>query len=409
MKRYIIIVFCALGMSLSAQVRHIDDINYQRSSIYSLLINHTEQDYGTNIADIFLDIPLPDKYNNHDLSVKIITINKRTPLNERGKDFLERNDVASHLVARWFNRDPFTGECNMDLVSERALYSASEFSRQIAQHSLRGNALLEDADSNVIKNTFVIVNDIRYIDKEKAGRIAGLIFQGLLMVAGGVASGMSGTNMSSSFNDLGDSMNQLMQTLKGFKVKVRTHLYQLQWDEAIATEFYETMYSAEPNEEKVKLFDKNRKKFRLQYIGSQLSSGSDVSFIGVNLSSPDEMIRKACTRAIDENVANLAKNFEVFKVKVPISNASPIQAPIGKKEEISENSRFEVLEAHENDGKINYHRVAVIRPIKGQIWDNRYMSVEEGATGSTLNYTTFQKVSGGEIARGMLIREISKK
>lgn len=403
MKRiYVVAILLLLFSQLTWAQRTIDEVDYRRSSIYSILINNTDQRLGTNIADVFISMPLPDKYNNHDLSVKILTTDKRTAPKEKGQDFLNQNYVASHLVARWFNRDPLTGECDMSLVQQRGLYNASEFDRIMAAQSTRGNALLADAGEELLANTFVIVNDIRYIDKEKAGQIAG----GILSALGAIAGGLIGGDLGKSINDLGNSLNDLMNTLKGFKVKVHTHLYRLVWDEETATTFYETMYTEEPNDTKKLAFENNRDFFKLEYVGSQLSSGAETSFIGVNLDTPDAMIRKACVRAIDENVANLSKNFETFKVKIRLSSAEPIQAPIGKKEEITEKSKFEVLETIVEDNRTSYRRVAVIQPIKGMIWDNRYMAEEECAVGSQLSYTTFKQISGGEILPGMLIREI---
>lgn len=403
MKRiYIITITLLLFSQLTFAQRVIEEIDYRRSSIYSVLINNTDQRLGTHIADVFIDMPLPDKYNNHDLSVKILTTAKRTPAKEKGQDFLNKNYVASHLVARWFNRNPLTGECNMSLIKQRGLYNASEFDRAIAAQTIRGNDLLVDAGEELLANTFVIVNDIRYIDKEKAGQIAGAIFSALGAIAGAAVGG----DLGKSVNELGNSMNELMKTLKGFKVKVHTHLYRLIWNEETAATFYETMYTEEPDEMKRLAFENNRDLFKLEYVGSQMSSGSETSFIGVNLDTPDAMIRKACVRAIDENVANLSKNFESFKVKIRLSSAEPIQAPIGKKEEITEKSKFEVLETIVTNNRTTYRRVAVIQPVKGMIWDNRYMAKEECAVGSQLAYTTFKKISGGEILPGMLIREI---
>ena len=394
-------------VSLNAQRRQIEEVDYRRNSIYSILINHTEQHYGQNVAVEFIKMPLPDKYNNHDLSVKIITVNDKTPKEERGEDFLVRNNVASHLVAKWFDRNPQTGVCSMDVIKQRGLYNATEFDKQLAAHSIRGNALLEDAGEELIHNTFVIVNDIRYVDKEKAGQIAGMVLHVALAMIGAIAGAAVGnSNLAGSFNDLGESMNKMMQTLKGFRVKVNTHLYRLQWDEETAATFYEKMYTEVEDAEKAAYFNSHRSMFKLEYIGSQLSSGSEVSFIGVNLSSPEQMIRKACIRAIDENVANLAKNFEQFKVKIRLSNVAPLQAPVGMKEEITENTRFEVLEPTEQNGKTTYRHVAYIKPRKGLIWDNRYMAEEEGALGATLHATTFEKVSGGQVTSGMLIREV---
>lgn len=403
MKRIGIVAISLLLFSqlISAQ-RTIEEIDYRRSSIYSILINNTDQRLATNVADVFIEMPLPDKYNNHDLSVKILTTDKRTPAKEKGQDFLNKNHVASHLVARWFNRNPLTGECDMSLVQQRGLYNASEFDRIMASQSTRGNALLADAGEELLANTFVIVNDIRYIDKEKAGKIV----SGILSALGTIAGSFLGGSLGRSVQDLGDQLGDLMETLKGFKVKVNTHLYRLIWNEEVAATFYETMYTEEPNEIKRLAFENNRDLFKLEYVGSQLSSGSETSFIGVNLDTPDAMIRKACVRAIDENVANLSKNFETFKVKIRLSSAEPIQAPIGKKEEITEKSKFEVLETIMQDNRTTYRRVAIIQPMKGMIWDNRYMAEEERAEGAQLKYTTFKKISGGEILPGMLIREI---
>lgn len=410
MKRILIYcIFVLFASALFGQKRTIEEVDYRRNSIYSILINHEEQHYGPNIADVFLDMPLPDKYNDHDLSVKIITIDKKTPKQERGEAFLRHNHVASHLVARWFNRDPKTGACDMELIKERGLYSASEYDKIIAQQTIRNTDLLADAGEDLIHNTFVIVNDIRYVDKEKAGKITGMVFFYLIATIGAVASGITGTDMTSSFATLGSSAQEIMKSLKGFQVKVNTHLYRLAWDEGTANRFYAEMYSPVPDKKKKAAFERHRDLFKLEYIGSQTSSGSEVSFLGVNFDTPDEMIKKACTRAIDENIANLARNFEPFKIKVKLTNIAPLQAPIGMKEGINEKTRFEVLEKTIVDGKTTYRRVAVIKPEKGMIWDNRFMAEEEGAVGSTLEYTTFTQVSGGKIYPGMLIREIGKK
>ena len=42
-----------------------------------------------------------------------------------------------------------------------------------------------------------------------------------------------------------------------------------------------------------------------------------------NLDEPQQMVRKACQRAIDENIASLQKNFDQFKVNTPLISVSP--------------------------------------------------------------------------------------
>lgn len=388
------------ALPLLPAIAQVDSLamQYRRSSLYSILVKHNEQKFAQEISDVFLKIPTPDKYNDHDLSVKVVNMDEKLKDTDLIESFIENNGIASRMVARWFNRNPFTGECNTDTVRARGLYNASEFDKELAGHTQRGLAMLEDAGEDLIPNTFLIVNDIRYVDREKTGKFIGLAFR----IAGSVVGSVAGN----AFDYLGDTMGNLMETLKGFKVNVNTYLYQLVWDEETAMTFYKEYYSAKPDEVKKRMFEADRDRFKLKYIGSQKSSGKNVSFIGVNLDEPEQMIRKACQRAIDENVANLQKNFDVFKVKTPLINVEPICAQIGMKEGITEDSRFEVLEAVMKDDKVVYKKVGELKPIEGMIWDNRYMAKEEGAPGADLGYTTFKRVSGHDFYPGMLIREI---
>lgn len=392
--------------------KKIDEIDYKRSSIYSILVNHTEQKYASFISDVFCKMPMPDKYNEHNLSVRILTTNKQTP--EDGSLFLEQNDIASRLVSKWFNRNQETGECNTELIKERGLYNASMFDMMFASQTVRGNSMLADAGEELIGNTFVLVNDIRYVDAEKQAQAASIGIAVGSALLGAFVGAAQNSNKQSDNNNAGNAISNLgmlaaniVSTIKGFKVVVHTYLYQLVWDDETADFFYGSLYSEKADPYKINLFNESRKKFKLKYIGKQLSNGRDISCMGVNLDTPDQMVMKACTRAIDENCANLAKNFEQFKIKEKIVSTSPITVAIGKKEEITENSKFEVLQPVEkSNGTISYRQVAIIKPRRGLIWDNRYMAKEENAVGSSLNGTTFYKVSGGKIVPGMLVREL---
>ena len=315
-------------------------------------------------------------------------------------EFIRNNGIASRMVGRWFNRDYMTGICDVELVKERGLYNASELDKALASKTQRGNALLEDAGEDLIGNTFLIVNDIRYIDRSKGSSVWGGIVKGL----GAAAAIYTG---ETSYMDLGNSTGDMVASYKGFKVNIDTYLYQLDWDEETATKFYTQYYTDKDNKEKVNAFNNNRKMFKLKYVGSQHSDGSNTSFLGINLDEPQQMVRKACQRAIDENIASLQKNFDQFKVNTPLISVSPLKAYIGLKEGVTEKSKFEVLEAElSKEGKMTYKRVGVIQPKENLIWDNRYMASEEQAYGSDFGFTTFRKVSGGDFYPGMLIREI---
>ena len=375
------------------------EMKYRRSSIYSIMLKHENQKFADTIANVFQLMPVPDKYNDHDLSVKVVSVKSKEVASSEVESFLNKNGIASRLVSKWFNRDFTNGACDVELIKERGLYNASEMDKSIALQTQRGRAMLEDAGEELIGNTFVLVNDISYIDKSKGSATAGTVIKAL----GWATSLITGND---SYGDLGESVGDITETYKGFKVKIYTHLYQLVWDEESSTTFYERMYTDEPDMEKLGAMELYRDKFKLKYVGSQLSDGSTTSFLGIKEDEPQLMVRKACQRALDDNVANLQKNYEAFKVKVPLLNTEPLTAQIGKKEGITEKSRFEVLEVQEKDGRTIYERVGVIKPVSDLIWDNRFMAIEEKAEGATLGYTTFKKVSGRNFYPGMLIREI---
>ena len=236
MKRIIIIISLIIS-NLEITFAQDDTPNYRRSSIYSILINHTEQKFASEIKEAFLQIPVPDKFNDHNLSVKVLTMDKKLAGAKSEKenpvitDFLSNNKVASRLVGRWFNRDFYTGECNMELVKERGLYNASEFDKQLASHSARGIAMLQDAGEELIGNTFVLVNDIRYVDKSKKSKTAG----SFIKILGSVASVATGVNIS----DLTDNLGDIVESIKGFTVRINSFLYKLDWDEDQASLFYQ--------------------------------------------------------------------------------------------------------------------------------------------------------------------------
>lgn len=398
---------------------------YRRGSIYSVLVNHTNQKFAKEIKEAFLKLPVPDKYNDHDLSVKVVNVGYKLDFKNDKKrqgllindttskiglhefdTFLKDNKVASRLVGKWFNRDLYTGECNMNLVQSRGYNNATEREKLLASKTVRRERMLQDAGEELIGSTFVLMNDIRYIDRGKGSKVIGGVFK-VLGALGSAAVTLSTGKSDDTWSSLGDSYGSIIESYKGFKVKITTYLYQLVWDEQTANEFYKNQYTSAANEQKRKAFEAGRGKYTLKFIGSQESSGSNVSFLGISEKEPEVMVMKACQRALDENVANLQQEFDAFKIKSPLINVSPLRAEIGLKEGLTPDSRFEVLEAVEDEeGHITYEKVGEVKPEKDLIWDNRYMAKEEDAVNATLGYTTFKKVSGGKFAAGMLLRQM---
>lgn len=373
-------------------------INYRRSSLYSIIrmTNGAEQtQYANVIQEAFINAPLPTKFNDHNLPLRTIP-----------PDAQLTDELAKHMVAAWFNRDEY-GRFDMELIKERGLYNASSYDINVAQGSLRGMKLLEDAGEELLGNTFVIVNEFKYTSKEKVAKKAkkGLAFA---RIAGGFIPGVGGTIVNTA-----TSVGSLAATVagKGYWVKNTCHLYQLVWNDEIANEFYSKYWVDADNydPEKVKAFD-NCNLFKLKYVGFE-SVGSDLQSSVFTSKSDSELIAKATTKAIDKGIAKLERKFEHFRTKTPLYSVNPATAKIGLKEGLEPGDRYEVLEqVQDPNGKITYVRKGVLSIDKSFIWDNTYSAeelIELGKQpGQTPQFTVF-KGNSSQFAPGMLIRQIN--
>lgn len=407
-----------LPLTLSAQSSD-SALQYRRSSMYSFMISHPDLKMDDEIVNAFMLLETPDKYNNHDLSVKSVTTpssNKKDDLLRDVDEYLQRNDIAKRLVSKWFLRSKETGGFDPSLVMSRGMYGATAMDIEAAAQSKRGIDALGDKGYEMISNTFVIVNDITYVDHEKNADIAA----GVLSIIGGIAAGVTGddNNIVTSLSTLGAMVSTM---IAGFTVKTTSYLYQLDWNDEVANYFYEHYYYDKPGTDslsqaafaadtliplKKAAYEADSTTFKLKYIGKYMAKSAKPVLRG--LYNPEDVFRKVCARAIDNNVMELQKEFDQFKVKVPLISTEPLTAYIGMKEGVTPKSKYEVLVPvfDEATGKYKYNRRGVIRPVPGKIWDNRYMANEEEAAGSEFNATTFEVVSGMNFTPGMLIREI---
>lgn len=415
MKRIIIISVALLAMLGAPHAINAQEQNgekYQKSALYMTLLKSTKQ-FSKEIRTVFYELPVPDKFYDHDLGVKVIPLYS-VPQNTKDKsqaiaEFLDYNDVARRVVAKWFMRDKSTGFCNTDLVTERGLYNANELDRQYSSLTKRGEYLIMDSGEELIGSTFVIVNDIQYVDKERNAKVASKT----LKILGAIAGAVTGSDSVQDVFELGAGISDL---ISGFTVDVTSYLFQMDWSQEIADGFYNSYWSdntmsADEVRVRKESFDGCHDFFKLKYVGQYSARSAKTVLRGVNKN--EDVIKKVCARALDKNIVELQKSYDQFKVKVPISRVDKgtVSAYIGMKEGVDMDSKYEVLERVKNkEGVVTYKRVGTVQPVKGQIWDNRFMALEEEAEGADLGATTFKVLTGaGKMYPGLLLREMKFK
>ena len=443
MKRVFLLV-CLLALSFTASAqRQLDTLaKYHRSSLYTVLIKHSQLPYGESIDSAFMAMPMPDKFNNHNLDnrsfessakkvKKSAKSDKKDKVNfEDINNFFSREAIAKALISKWFNRDASTGICNMDLISERGYYDASQLDIRLAEQSIRGKAQLADMGDKLIGNTFVLINDITFIDN---GEVSSGVATGL-RIFGALAGAIVGVDVS----DLTEVTAAAVDNIDGFRVNITSYLYRLAWNEELLWDFYSRFYADHTysDEQRIAardLFNSIQGSdpiFRLEYVGKTTTSAANLSSKYFAEQPKSEQMLKVCTRAIDKSIVELQREYEDFKVNVPIyriNEDGTVDIQIGLKEGVNERSEYDVLMPVEDEmGRVTYTKVGQVRPVKGQIWDNRFGAMEDAealaadkdakadddAKGGNayLNATTFKATSGAHrIVPGCVVREVTIK
>lgn len=444
MKRLILaLALCFTIVGANAQQSKTDSIiEYRRSSLYSTLITHSALPYSAEIHTAFMDMPMPDKFNDHNLATRAFESSAskvKKAKNNAKKDatnmadidnFISQNEIAKALISKWFNRDAATGNCDMNLIAERGYYDASQLDIRLAEQSVRGKAQLGDAGTELIGNTFMLVNDITFIDKGENSEKAAVGIK----VLGTLFGAITGVDVDAVTDLAATAVN----SIDGFRVNITSYLYRLTWDEERLWGFYnqyyaDENYSAEERNAARDAFNAlpyDDPFFGIEFIGKTTTSAANLSSKYFAEQSKEDQMLKVCTRAIDKSIVQLQRAYEIFRVNVPIyriNDDGTVDVQIGLKEGINEKSEFDVLMPVEDEnGRITYEKVGRISPIKGKIWDNRFGALEdakaleedkdakadEDAAGGNayLEATTFKVNSGANrIMPGCLVREATIK
>jgi len=378
-----------ITFSIGAQTAIAPTVKYRRSSLYTLMLDDPSRPYANVIKASFEKGPIPEKFNDHNLGIRTMPAANVKDETENIKALLEANNVARDVVAKWFNRSE-KGGFNMDLIAKRGSYDASALDIAKAKQSQRGLASVADAGEELIKNTFVLVNDYNYVSKEE---VAKKVNKWLDVVASATGS-----------SDLVSAQDGVTFLGKGYVVKTTAFLFRLKWDEETAAIFYNDYWAddATITPEKKKAFDES-KIFKLELIGSD-NSWADVQATTLTKKTEEELIEKATVKAVDAVIVKLQKNYDEFKTKTPLYSGEPISAKIGLKEGLTEKSKFDVLEQRQDkEGKTEYVVVGSLKVDDSQpIWDNRYGADEENPANAD-GKTFFKKTGGKEFYAGMLI------
>ena len=448
---YLILIF-----SSSIGAKDLETDVYRRNSLCNFFIGESDvsNGYGQMVGDCLLKYVISDKFNDHCLSQKFMSIantqytkdelNAIYPSSKQKKDnllrsldnqlissvnsnstnaqkksaatlkaqwekkdrryefgaralhWLNENHIASLLVAQWFNAkaEKVDGShYDMQLIQDRGAYNASELEKLRSKESVRGDALLKDAGMELIPNTYVTVT---YFTVKTAKEVS-------------QADDWDSSWTTTMFEVI-RAVNPAWRSnadVKAFWVESTTFLFKLNWDEETENKFLTDYWDQDYN----KLATSND--FSLKYMGYVESNGCGYPLPGKE-NDDVGILSMALYDAIDNGVAKLQKEYEDFKIKVPLIevNGKDATAFIGLKEGLEKNTKFEVLERvyNEKSNIFRYKIVGNLKIDKSRVWENREMIEGIRRSQSSVEPNpnvdrTYLLGANGSMAPGMLIRQ----
>lgn len=363
--------------------------NYRRSSLCIILVTHQGTKYASDMEKQFLKMKLPERYNEHNIGIRVLHTDKSMKAKDVTK-LLQNNNVGKEVVAKWFNRSPYSGKMNMNLIHERGGYNATMTDAERADMTVRGRALLQEEGVDLIQNTFVLVCDMHYQKRDDAGLFAAM---GMALLSGGLRAVGKANNINmTATTQLLDQATVQAADLSGFSVIMDAHLLQLEWTPEDLGRFYnkywvdETTPAAEAMEHK-RAFDNDADQFKLNYLGHYKSRSTKIE--GQSSQDFDKLILSVTEKTVNKSIKELALMFPQFKPKTPLVHAADgsLVAYVGTKEDVTNKTKFDVIEAVKKNGEIKYNTVGRLKVVPGKVWNNTDIRMDEISDLSTIEGT----------------------
>lgn len=387
MKRHFILVTLLLPvLFVKAQDTESSKVvpqKYDRVALTSIVLENSA--YNDDIVPAANHFIIPSKFDDNLVETRSI---KSEETSESIANEMINSKIANQIVAKWFSRNPETGQFDMSVIHERGMYNATDDEVIRASASKIGLAKLKDAGESLIDNSYIVVLRFKNIqsmeeiyDKRDIAKKA-------------------------SADILNKEFEPVKRVKNGWEGKVTAYLFKLDFTDDTFSQFYNDMWIYEDDTpeiiaEKKAMFEQFN--FPAKFIMKVDANADGSQYNPDHILAPKEQLtreglfQKMVNTGLDNSLFLFESDVEDFKVKAPLYNDRPLQAKIGRKEGLRTDARYFILENEQNrKGEMVSKRKGVVRAKK--IIDNRKV-----ATGDSKEFSTFYQTAGRNLDPGMLL------
>lgn len=362
--------------------------NYTKPALYNdFRIPFESVEVGTvkgSIMDVLAAFNSPQAFNGMGI-VQLKSIVESLQGKKYREDLKKEVDkvtdqVAHQLVAKWWGIQP-DGSWSDTLLMNLACYSATQNQAANAAETTMGaaNQLYNELATITMATTFVTFTKLDFYESEP---VAAFVRNIMKLVA----------SQTPSPGDLAVTIaaEATYAAMKdGYTSFTNALLYQLEWNDSIANEFY-TLWTPE---NKIDMEKFNAMKFNLKFVGATKASQTCLLKKGDKGKGAQPLVQRTIFKTLDKQFADLQMKYEDFRPMVPIlgiDEKGGIIADMGTKEGVEVGDKFNVLEPVTNEkGITKYVLKGTVKVVKWKgeepvfekgIWNNADIDNATAAT-----------------------------
>lgn len=130
-KSFALLLITYYPTSVHGQI--IDAERYHRASLISMLIERPMYPFNDEISDAFKNVPMPNRFNNHNLGVRIVRFatQEYTSQEEHIEQFIEKSFLSNRAIAKWFDWNKEDGSFSMDIIKERGFMTQRHWNTKL--------------------------------------------------------------------------------------------------------------------------------------------------------------------------------------------------------------------------------------------------------------------------------------
>lgn len=144
------------------------------------------------------------------------------------KKFLVSNKIGAKIVSKWFDNNN-DGKFDLELITERGLFSASKEDIDKANAEVRGQSrMIDGAVLDLVPKTYLVLNKMSFISNEIAASYIRALAEEEILKLEGLKKDIA--------TKLADKIYE--KTSEGYSVLTTAYLFNLKWDQSNIEEIY---------------------------------------------------------------------------------------------------------------------------------------------------------------------------